>query len=52
MISSSLEAGREGPTEKEVVVSINHHLVLELAEMQVKGGHHKLFRETERGDFL
>jgi len=32
MISSSLEAGRERPTEK-VIMSINRHLVLELAEM-------------------
>ena len=32
MISDSLEAGREWPTEKEVVVSIDRDLVLELAK--------------------
>ena len=61
MISGSLEAGRERLTKKEVFVSINYHLVLELAEMQeriggyrvmVEGGHHKLPREMERRDFL
>ena len=61
MISSALEAGREHQTEKEIVISINRHLVLELAEMQervggsrvvVEGGHYKLSQETKRGDFL
>jgi len=33
MISGSLEAGRERPTEKEVIMSIVRHLVLKLMEM-------------------
>ena len=61
MISGSLDTVRERPTDKEVVVSINRHLVLELAEMWervvgsrvlIEGGRHKFSRETERGDFL
>jgi len=34
IISSSLEAERERLTEKEIIESINRHIVLELAEMQ------------------
>jgi len=33
MIGGSLKAGREHPTEKEVVVAIDRYLVLKLAEM-------------------
>ena len=33
MISGSHEDGRERPTEKEVIVSINRHLVLKLAKI-------------------
>ena len=33
IISGSLEAGRECQTEKELIVSIEGHLVLELVEM-------------------
>jgi len=33
MISGSFETGREHPTEKEVVMSIDRHLVLELAKI-------------------
>ena len=38
MISGSFEAGRECWTKKEVIVSIDHHLILELAEMQKRIG--------------
>jgi len=38
MVSGALETGRERPTEEEVVVSINCHLVLALAEMEGVGG--------------
>jgi len=38
MINSTLEAGREHPTEKKVIVSVNHHLVLKLTEMQERVG--------------
>jgi len=60
IISGSLETRRERSTEK-VVVSINRYLFLQLAEMQesvggsrvmVEGGHQKLPRKMERGDFL
>ena len=59
--SGSLEAGRECPTEEEVVMSIDCHFILELAEMQeeiggsrvvVEGGHHKFSQEMECSDFL
>ena len=61
MISGSLKAERERPTEKKVVMSIDHHLVLKLVEMQerVRGSrvvvecrYHKFPREMECGDFL
>ena len=38
MISGSFKAGRKRQTEKEVIVSIDHHLILELAEMQKRIG--------------
>jgi len=34
IISGSLEPGRERPTEKKVIVSINRHLILKMAEIQ------------------
>jgi len=61
MISGFLESGRERPTKKEAMMSIDLYLVLELVEMQervggprvvVKGGHHKLPRKMECGDIL
>ena len=60
MISDTLESGREHPTEEEVIVRIDCHLVLKLAKMKegvggsrvmVEGGHHKL-QKTECGDFV
>ena len=59
MVGDPFEAGRECSTEKEVIVSVDRHLVLVLAEMKewvggsgmvIKEWHHKLFREAERGD--
>jgi len=34
MIGGALETGRERPTEENVSVSVDHHFVLELAEMK------------------
>ena len=59
MVGDSLEAGREPSTEKKVIMSVDHHFVLVLAEIKegvkgspvvVEGRHHDLFQEAERGD--
>ena len=59
MVGDPLEAGWECSVEKEVVVGVDCHLVLVLAEMKewvrsfqivIKGWHHKLLWEAERGD--
>jgi len=61
MVGGTLEAGRERPTEKKVVASMDRHFVSKLVELKegvggsrvaVEGGHYKLLRESERGDFL
>ena len=61
MVSDTLETERERPIEKEVIVSIDCHLVLELVETKVrvrgsqvviKSRHHKLAPKMECGDFL
>jgi len=61
MIYGSLKVRRECLTEKEIIMSIDCHLVFELAEMQkrvsgsrvvIEGGHHKFSQKTESGDFL
>ena len=61
MISGSFEVGGEHLKKEEVIVSIDHHLVLKLIKMQegvegsrvvVEGGHLKLPPEIKRGDFL
>ena len=60
MIGGTLETGREYPIEEKVIVSMDRHFILDLAEMKkgversrvaVEGGHHEFPRESERGDF-
>ena len=59
MIGNPLKTGWECSAEKKVIVSVNHHLVLVLAEMKewvggsdvaIKGRHYKLLWEAKRGD--
>jgi len=38
MVGGTLETGRERPIEEEIVMSIDGHLVLELAERKEGGG--------------
>ena len=56
MVGGTLETGREHPTKEKVIVSVNHHFVLELVEMKervegsrvaIKGGHHEFSQEPE-----
>ena len=60
MLDNSLEAEWEQSTEKKVIMSVDRHFILVLAEMKegvkgsrvlVEGRHFKLLREAERGDF-
>jgi len=34
MIGGALEIGREHPTEKKVIVNVDRHFILKLAEMR------------------
>ena len=61
VVGNSLEVGRERSTEKEIIMSIDRHLVLVLTEMYeglkdsrvvVKGWHQKLLRKAEHDHFL
>ena len=53
MVGGALETERERSTKKKVVVSVDCHFVLELAEMErvggsrvaIEGGHHKFSQE-------
>ena len=60
VVGDPLEAGC-GCSAEEVIMGIDCHLILALAEMKewvggsrvvIKGRHHKFLRQAERGDFL
>ena len=37
MVGGVLETGRERPTKKKVVINVDRHFILKLAEMKEKG---------------
>ena len=60
MVGDPFKAGWKCSAEKKVIISVDRHLILILAEMKegvegsrivVEGRNHELPREVERGDF-